>query len=126
MTAFPPHARGLLKNFDSKESQVFSSKLETKREQRKSFVLLKRMCRAHSKLPSSYVIEDGIVTEGSRACAFGGVADVWKGRYNGKLVAIKALRIRWSQVEEDAGQGGKWVDQGMRRLKQVRPLIAPF
>ena len=107
---------------------MVSSKFETKREQRKSFVLLKRMCRAHSRLPSSYVIEDGIVTEGSRACAFGGVADVWKGRYDGRLVAIKVLRIRWSQGdgEEDAGQGGKWVDQGMRRLKQVRPLIPPF
>lgn len=99
-----------------------SSKLKTKREQRKSFVLLKRMCRAHARLPSSYVIEKGIEAEGSRACALGGAADVWKGRYDGKLVAIKSLRICWQQgeIEDDTGMGDKKVDRVMRRLKQVR------
>ena len=98
-----------------------SSKLKTKREQRKSFVLLKSMSRAHARLPSSYVIEDGIEAEGSRACALGGAADVWKGRYDGKLVAIKSLRICWQQgdVEDDTGKGDKKVDREMRRLKQV-------
>ena len=97
-----------------------SSKLKTKRERRKTFVLLKRMCRAHARLPSSYVIKDGIKAEGSRACALGGAADVWKGHYGGKLVAIKSLRISWPQgwVEEDAGKGDT-VDREMRRLKQV-------
>ena len=106
---------------------MVSSKLKTKREQRKTFVLLKRMCRAHARLPSSYVIEDGIIAEGSRACALGGAADVWKGRYNGKLVAIKSLRICWQQgeVESDTGTGDKKVDREMRRLKQVR-CIAPW
>ena len=98
-----------------------SSKLKTKREQRKTFVLLKRMCRAHARLPSSYVIEYGIELEGSRPCALGGAADVWKGRYDGKLVAIKSLRICWQQgeVEDDAGR----VDREMRRLKQVRWIV---
>jgi len=102
-----------------------SSKLETKREQRKAFVLLKRMCRAHAKLPSSYVIEGGIEREGSHACALGGAADVWKGRYDGKLVAIKSLRICWPQPEagDDAGNSDKKVGREMRRLMQVRLLI---
>ena len=101
-----------------------SSKLKTKREQRKAFVLLKRMCRAHAKLPSSYVIESGIEREGSHACALGGAADVWKGRYYGKLVAIKSLRICRPQgeTEEDAGKDDKKVDKDMRRLMQVRSL----
>jgi len=83
------------------------------------------MCRAYARLPSSYVIEDGIEPEGSRACAFGGAADVWKGRYDGKLVAIKSLRICWHQgeVESDTEMGNKKVDWEMRRLKQVRWIL---
>ena len=70
------------------------------------------------------MIEEGIETEGSHACAFGGAADVWKGRHNGKPVAIKSLRICWPQGKvEDAGEGGKKVDREMQRLKQVRLLI---
>lgn len=107
--------------FRQKESQVTSSKLKTKKDQRKAFVLLKRLCRAHAKLPSSYVIEEGIETEGSHAHAFGGAADVWKGRYDGKLVAIKSLRICWPQGEMngDVVIGGRRIDPEMRRLKQV-------
>ena len=106
-----------------------TSKLKTKKEQRKAFVLLKRLCRAHAKLPSSYVIEDGIKTEGSHAYAFGGAADVWKGQYNGKLVAIKSLRICWSQGEMggDLVKGGKNIDPEMRKSKQVQsPLTLVF
>lgn len=104
-----------------------SSKLKTKREQRKSFILLKRMCRAHAKLPSSYVIKDGIKVDGTRARAFGGAADVWKGRYDGKLVAIKSLRICWPQgmMEDDTGESDKKVDREMRRLKEVRLFTPP-
>jgi len=104
---------------------VTSSKLRTKREQRKAFVLLKRMCRVYARLPSSYVIEGGIECEGSLACAAGGAADVWKGRYNGKLVAIKSLRICWPQGEAEnyAGKSNLRVDRGVRKLKQVRLLI---
>ena len=103
-----------------------SSKLKTRRERRKTFVLLKRMSRAHAKLPSSYVIEDGIKAEEPRACALGGAADVWKGHYDGKLVAIKSLRICWSQgeVDNDTGNGDKRVDREMRRLKQVRWAVS--
>ena len=72
-------------------------------------------------LPSSYVIEGGIEREGSHACALGGAADVWMGRYYGKLVAIKSLRICRPQgeMEGDAGNGDKKVDKDMRRLMQV-------
>lgn len=102
-----------------------SSRLKSKREQRKAFVLLKRMCRAHARLPSSYVIEGGIECEGSHACALGGAADVWKGRYCGKLVAIKSLRICRPQggTEDGVGNGDKKVDKDMRRLMQVRLLM---
>ena len=110
----------ILETFDPKESRVTSSKLKTKREQRKAFVLLKRMCRAHANLPSSYVIEGGIEREGSHACAGGGAADVWKGRYYGKLIAIKSLRIYRPQGETEDGVGnGDKVDRDMRRLMQV-------
>ena len=111
--------------FNPKESQATSSEGKMTKEQRKLFVLLKRMCRAHTKLPSSYVIEEGIETEGSHARAFGGAADVWKGRYNGEPVAIKSLRICLPQddVEDDAGD--KKVDREMWRLKQVRSLLLP-
>lgn len=127
MRLSPPRTCWFLKLFNRKESQVASSKLKTGRERRKSFVLLKRMCRAHAKLPSSYMIEDGIETEGSHPCAFGGAADVWKGRYDGRLVAIKSLRIYWPQreVEHGTGKGDKKVDQEIRRLKQVR-LFMPL
>jgi len=83
------------------------------------------MCRAHAKLPSSYVIEGGIEREGSHACALGGAADVWKGRYYGKLVAIKSLRICRPQgeTENGVGNGDKKVDKDMRRVMQVRLLI---
>ena len=97
------------------------------KEQRKSFVLLKRMCRAHAKLPSSYVIEEGIKTEGLHPRAFGGAADVWKGRNNGKPVAIKSLRICWLQGNAgDAGEDDKKVDRNMWKLKQVRLFIPPL
>ena len=68
------------------------------------------------------MIEEGIKIEGSHAYALGGAADVWKGRYNGNLVAIKSLRIRWSQGEmnDDAVNGSRRVDPKMRKLKQVR------
>ena len=71
------------------------------------------------------MIEDGIEAEGSHPCAFGGAADVWKGRYDGRLVAIKSLRICWPQreVEHSTGKGDKKVDQEIRRLKQVRLLL---
>lgn len=108
--------------FRSQESHVNGSKLKTKKDQRKAFVLLKRLCRAHAKLPSSYVIKEGIKPEGTRAYAFGGAADVWKGRHDGNLVAIKSLRICWSQGEtdDDVVKGNKRMDPEMRRLKQVR------
>ena len=85
------------------------------------------MCQAHAKLPSSYVIGEGIEAEGSRPRAFGGAADVWKGRHNGKPVAIKSLRIYWPQgnVENEAREDDNNVDWELRRLKQVRLLISP-
>ena len=118
----PPTPAPIPNAFRPKESQVNSSKLKTKKDQRKAFVLLKRLCRAHARLPSSYVIEEGIETEGSRAYAFGGAADVWMGRYDGKLVAIKSLRICWPQgdMSNDVVIGGGRIDPEMRRLKQVR------
>ena len=75
------------------------------------------------------MIEEGIETKGSPTYAFGGAANVWKGRYDGKFVAIKSLRICWSQGEmgDDVVKGGKKVDLEMRRLKQVRfPLTLVF
>ena len=69
------------------------------------------------------MVEEGIETEGSRACAFGGAADVWKGWYNGTPVAIKSLRICWPQGT--AGEGAKGVDRGTLKSKQVR-LLTPL
>ena len=69
-------------------------------------------------LPSSYVIEDGIIIDGSRAHALSNTADVWKGHYNGKPVAIKSLRVYGSR--NNAGEGDREIDRKMLRLKQVR------
>lgn len=78
----------------------------------------------HAGLPSSYVIEEGIVTDGLRAHALSNTADVWKGHYNGEHVAIKSLRIYGSQ--SNAGEGDREVDRRIWRLKQVRLLIPPL
>jgi hypothetical protein len=59
-------------------------------------------------LPYSYIISSGLVVDTSSPVASGGYADVYKGIYKGVAVAVKVLRIR--QMDED--------DQN--RITQVR------
>lgn len=57
-------------------------------------------------------VKEGIETEESHPYASCGATDVWKGRCNGKLVAIKPLMICLLQCEigsgvvKDGGEGG--------------------
>jgi hypothetical protein len=81
-----------VKHFNLKESQAAFSKLEEK-TQGKAFVILKRMCKKYGRWPSSFLVKDGIELEGSRPYAGGSYGEVWKARYNGKCVAVKAMRI---------------------------------
>jgi hypothetical protein len=52
-----------------------------------------KLCAAHGMLPSSYILTDGLEVIGDKAYKFGGFADIWKGRFEGRNVAIKALRV---------------------------------
>lgn len=70
-----------------------TSKLEEK-ERGKAFIILKRMCTAYGRCPSSFEIKDGIELEGSQSTpyAWGAYGDVYKARYDGRFVAVKAMR----------------------------------
>lgn len=56
-------------------------------------MVLKRMCREHKRLPSSYIITDALERTGGFPYRGGGSADVWRGVYRAQGVAIKVLRI---------------------------------
>lgn len=61
---------------------------------RKRFsMMLRKICREHRCLPSSYTITDDVRWIGEIPCGGGGNADVWRGVYQGSRVAIKVLRV---------------------------------
>lgn len=51
---------------------------------------LRDLCGLYGTVPTSYKLE-GIVKEGNTPQCTSEVTEVWKGRYNGKLVAIKVI-----------------------------------
>ena len=55
--------------------------------------MLRRMCREHKLLPSSYTITDEVKRIGESPSGCGGNADVWRGVYRDSKVAIKVLRV---------------------------------
>ena len=59
---------------------------------------LRRLCGKHRIVPASYKLE-GVEKEGEFAQRNSTVAGVWRGRYDGKVVALKVLRV--SQNDPD-------------------------
>ena len=57
------------------------------------FVVLRKMCREHKSLPSSYVITGELKKIGELPFGGGGYASVWCGVYRGSKVAIKVLHV---------------------------------
>ena len=58
----------------------------------KSIIELRRLCGKHLTVPGSYRLE-GVVKEGDRAQHISQIIDIWKGRYNDEVVALKVLRV---------------------------------
>jgi len=56
-------------------------------------MVLRKMCREHRRLPSSYTTTDELEWIKGLPCGGGGNADVWRGVYRGSTVAIKVLRV---------------------------------
>jgi len=52
---------------------------------------LRKLCGYYCTVPISYQLE-GVTKEGSHPQHISRVADIWKGRYNGQVVALKVLR----------------------------------
>ena len=67
------------------------SYLDEKFRQR-SLLLLSKICKAHSIIPSSYILRRELIRIG-RVYYCGGFADVCKGEYLGLSVAVKRLRM---------------------------------
>jgi hypothetical protein len=45
------------------------------------------------QLPTSAILSEGLKKRGNTAVASGGLADIWRGKYRGREVAIKAFRV---------------------------------
>jgi len=60
---------------------------------RKGLRALRKICGQTRLLPTTHMLADGLEKSGDMPAASGGFADVWRGTYNGRQVAIKALRI---------------------------------
>jgi hypothetical protein len=67
-----------------------------------------------SFLPASHLLSKGFEKVGDSPRASGGFADVWEGRYNGQMVAIKILK---RNMTDDAQKVEKV------RLPHLPPLI---
>ena len=76
----------------SNSPQAFEAQNMTLDLRKRSVRILRRVCGLQRILPRSCIISDGISKEGDIAFASGGFADVWKGRYNGNPVCVKAFR----------------------------------
>jgi len=61
-------------------------------ESRESLGKLRDLCGTHHTVPRLYKLE-GVTREGDRPNRTSKAADIWKGRYNGKVVALKVLRL---------------------------------
>ena len=55
--------------------------------------LLYKICKACETLPTSYVLQQELISTGKIRCC-GGFADVSEGEYLGRRMAIKHLRFR--------------------------------
>jgi hypothetical protein len=58
----------------------------------KCLLMLRHLCGTTGVLPVSCSIQEGLQFVGDDALMSGGFADIWKGVYHGKTVAIKVIR----------------------------------
>ena len=62
------------------------------RSKGKAIVELRRLCGHHRIVPALYKLE-GVTKEGDCAQRISQVTEIWKGRYNDEVVALKVLRV---------------------------------
>lgn len=74
-----------------------------KRLRRKCLTYLYRICGHHRLLPSAYRLT-ATLQKGETPVGSGGFAEVWKGFYNGRQVAIKILRVYETSDIEEVGK----------------------
>lgn len=58
-----------------------------------AFGILRRLSGKFRRLPQSYLIEEGLSTEGKIPFSTRGFTTLWKGRWGDNRVAIKMLRL---------------------------------
>ena len=78
-------------------------------------MMLRKMCREHKSLPSSYAITNELERIGELPSGSGGNADVWSGLYQGSKVAIKVLRV-YSRVDLS----------GIEKVRSSVPFFVPY
>jgi hypothetical protein len=61
-------------------------------EKQAFFVTLRRLTGFHGRLPDSVIIKEKFEVS-AKILASGGFSDVRRGKYMGRLVAVKALRV---------------------------------
>jgi len=57
-----------------------------------SIIELRKLCGKHRTVPASYELE-GVKKEGDRAQRVSKATEIWTGRYDDKMVAVKVLRV---------------------------------
>ena len=60
--------------------------------------LLSKICKAHRIMPSSYILQEGLIHV-RRVYRDGGSANVWDGEYLGRPVAVKCLKVNESNPD---------------------------
>jgi len=58
----------------------------------KYIIKLRRLCGHHRTIPTPYTLED-VTKEGDHPQYVSNVAEIWKGRYKDKVVALKILKV---------------------------------
>jgi hypothetical protein len=58
----------------------------------KAIIELRALCGKHRTVPTTYQL-NGVVKEGSYPYRSSRVTEIWTGKYKGKEVAIKVLRV---------------------------------
>ena len=77
------------------------------------------LCTRWDAVPASYEISD-VVAQGDRAQHISGVTEIWKGIYDGEVVAMKVLRLsRDGGVLMHNGSGPSEDDVDIKMAKQV-------
>ncbi|OCH85620.1 kinase-like protein [Obba rivulosa] len=60
--------------------------------------ILRKLCGKGHVVPRSFILQSGMLKkQGTRPLGGGGFADVWKGEYNGQVVALKFFAILFYQ-----------------------------